>query len=248
MPVKDFPRHHWPTVTIAATAAAIGCAAIVMFSSMPRHRIVMATGPEGGTYHEIGQRYRAALARENVDVQLVPTQGSIDNLAMLHNPHSGVSVALIQGGSVGAEQKSGLESLGTLFYEPMWWFHRREIQGIGVPSLIGRTISIGPEGSGTRALALNLIKTAGIEQQVELLPLTPRESADKLLAGEIDVAFMMTSWESPVVRQLLADERAELSGFPRAAAYVALYRSFTAWSCPGAQAISQKINRQTMSA
>src|SRR5262249_34682644 len=160
--------HHWPTVTIAATAGAIGCAAVVMFSSMPPHRIVMATGPEGGTYYEIGQRYRAALARENVDVQLVQTQGSIDNLAMLHDPHAGVSVALIQGGSVGAGQKSGLESLGTLFYEPLWWFHRRDIQGEGVPSLLGRKISIGPEGSGTRALALELImKAAGIEHRVE---------------------------------------------------------------------------------
>ena len=81
MPVRDFLRHHWPTVTIAATAAAIAFAAVVMFSSMPPHRIVMATGPEGGTYYEIGQRYRAALARENVDVQLVTTQGSIENLA-----------------------------------------------------------------------------------------------------------------------------------------------------------------------
>jgi hypothetical protein len=60
-----------------------------------------------------------------------------------------------------------------------------------------------------------------------LLPLAPRESADKLLAGEIDVAFMMTSWESPVVRQLLADERIGLSGFPRADAYVALYPLIT---------------------
>jgi TRAP transporter TAXI family solute receptor len=223
MPTSNFLRHHWPTVTITVTGAAIACAAVVMFSSMPPHRIVMATGLEGGTYYEIGQRYRAALVGENVDVQLVPTQGSIENLAMLHDPHSGVSVALVQGGSVGAGQKSGLESLGTLFYEPMWWFHRREIQGEGVPSLLGRKVSIGPEGSGTRALALSLIKAAGIEQQVEWLPLAPRESADKLLAGEIDVAFMMTSWESPVVRQLLADERVELSGFPRAAAYVALY-------------------------
>jgi hypothetical protein len=43
------------------------------------------------------------------------------------------------------------------------------------------------------------------------------------LAGEIDVAFMMASWDSPVVQQLLADERIALSGFPRADAYVELY-------------------------
>ena len=227
MPTGEFLRRHWPTISIALTAAAIGCAAIVMFTGLPPHRIVMATGPEGGTYYEIGQRYRAALARENVDLQLVPTQGSIENLAMLRDPHSGVSVALIQGGSIVADQKSGLESLGTLFYEPMWWFRRREIEGVGVPSLLGRKVSIGPEGSGTRALALDLIRAAGIEQQIELLPLAPRESADKLLAGEIDVAFIMTSWESPVVRQLLADDRVALSGFPRADAYVAIYPFIT---------------------
>ena len=208
---------------ISVTAAAIGCAAIVMFSNMPPHRIVMATGPEGGTYYEVGQRYRAALARENVDVQLVPTQGSIENLAMLHDPHSGVSIALIQGGSIGAGQKSGLESLGTLFYEPMWWFRKRDIQGVGAESLLGRKIAIGSEGSGTRALMLELLRGVGIEKQIELLPLGPRAASDKLLAGEIDVAFMMTSWESPVVRQLIADERVGLSGFPRADAFVALY-------------------------
>src|SRR5262249_34622625 len=75
----------------------------------------------------VGKRYRNALARENVEVQLAPTPGSVENLAMLRDPHSGVSVALIQSGIVGAENTSGVESLGTVFYEPMWWFHRREI-------------------------------------------------------------------------------------------------------------------------
>src|SRR5262252_762517 len=74
--------------------------------------------------------------------------------------------------------------------------------------LRGQRISIGPEGSGTRALALQLLKRTGMEAQVgELLALEPREAGKKLLAGEIDMAFMMTSWESPVVQQLLADDR-----------------------------------------
>src|SRR5215510_7361043 len=224
MPARDFLRHNWHAITIAVTAAAIACAALVMLRGMPPHRIVMATGPEGGSYYEAGQRYRAALARENVDVQLVPTPGSVENLAMLRDPRSGVSVALIQGGVVSEENTSGVESLGTVFYEPMWWFHRREIQGVGLDSLRGRKISIGPEGSGTRALALELLKRAGIEQHVgELLALEPRATAEKLLAGEIDVAFMMASSDSPVVQQLLADDRTQLSGYPRADALVALY-------------------------
>jgi len=224
MPARDFLRHNWHALTIAVTATAIACAALVMLRSMPPHRIVMATGPEGGTYYEVGKRYRTALARENVEVQLAPTPGSVENLAMLRDPHSGVSVALIQSGIVGAENTSGVESLGTVFYEPMWWFHRREIQGVGLDGLRGRKVSIGPEGSGTRALALELLKRAGVEQQVgELLALEPRAAAEKLLAGEIDVAFIMASSESPVVEQLLADDRIQLSGYPRADALVALY-------------------------
>ena len=117
---SDFLRHHWPTITISLTAAAIACLAVVMLFSMPPHRIVMATGPEGDAYYEIGRRYRAALARANVDVQLVQTAGSVENRALLRDPHSGVSVALIEGG-VGTEAGSTeLQSLGTMFYEPLW--------------------------------------------------------------------------------------------------------------------------------
>ena len=80
----------------------------------------MATGAEGDAYYEIGHRYRVALARANVDVQLVQTAGSVENRALLRDPHSGVSVALIEGG-VGTEAGSTeLQSLGTVFYEPLW--------------------------------------------------------------------------------------------------------------------------------
>jgi hypothetical protein len=42
----------------------------------------MATGLEGGSYYEVGQRYRAALARESVQVELRSTSGSAENFAL----------------------------------------------------------------------------------------------------------------------------------------------------------------------
>jgi TRAP-type uncharacterized transport system substrate-binding protein len=224
MPATDFLRLHWPAVTIGVTAAAIACAALVMLSNMPPHRIVMATGPEGDAEHEIGKRYRAALAREGVDVQLVATAGSGENRALLRDPGSGVSVGLIESGLDSSGDNSRLESLGTVFYEPYWWFRKREIAPGGAEVLRGRKVSIGPEGSGSRTLSLELMKRSRIEQQVaEWLALVPPMAGARLLAGDIDMAFMMTSWESPVVQQLLADERIALSGFPHADAFVALY-------------------------
>src|SRR5262249_40673955 len=147
-----------------------------------------------------------------------------ENLTMLLDPHSDVSVGLMQGGLIETGSKSRLESLGTLFYEPLWWFRKREIQDEGVAGLRGRKISIGPEGSGTRALALRLFKRLRLEGKVsELLPLARRVAAEKLSAGEIDVAFIMASWDAPVVQQLLADKRIALSGYQRADAFIALY-------------------------
>jgi hypothetical protein len=39
----------------------------------------------------------------------------------------------------------------------------------------------------------------------------------------VDAAFMLTSWDSPVVQQLIAGKNIELASFPRTDAYIALY-------------------------
>ena len=224
MAARDFLRNNWPAITITATAAAIACAAIVMLRGMPPRMIVMATGPEGGAYYEFGKRYQAELAAAKVRVRLMPTAGSLENLKLLRNPRSGVSVALIQGGTNKEQDSSELESLGTVFHEPLWRFQRRDVPGEGFDSLRGLKVSIGPEESGTRALALELAKRSGIDRQVgELLDLAPRAAGEKLLAGDIDVAFMVASWEAPEVQRLLGEERIGLPGYPQADAYVALY-------------------------
>src|SRR5262249_60390667 len=143
---------------------------------------------------------------------------SVETAELLRDPRSGVSVGLMQGGvagvmqgGAGAANTAGLESLGAVACEPLWWFRRREIQGVGAEGLRGRKIAIGPPGSGTRALSLELIKRNGMERQVgELLALSPREAAENLEAGGIGVAFLMTSWGAPGG----AGRRAHAAGAP----------------------------------
>jgi len=43
------------------------------------------------------------------------------------------------------------------------------------------------------------------------------------MTGDIDTAFILSSWDSPAVQALLADDRVALSGFPHADALVAIY-------------------------
>ena len=62
MAVKDVVRHHWPTITIIVTAAVIVIAAVIMLLGLPPSTIVMATGPEGGAYHDVQQYHRGQTA------------------------------------------------------------------------------------------------------------------------------------------------------------------------------------------
>ena len=85
-------------------------------------------------------------------------------------------------------------------------------------------MSIGPEGSGTRTLALELVKRLKLAGSLgDLLDFTPQVAAEKLIAGDIDLAFIVTAWDSPTVQRLMTAKGIELASFPRADAYVALY-------------------------
>ena len=224
MAVREFLRANWHLVAIGVTAASILGAAGVLLHTMPPHAIVMATGPKDGAYYKIGKHYQEEFERAGERLTLIETAGSLKNLALLRDPGSGVQVALIQDGTVGKDEAPELESLGTLFYEPLWIFHRSELQILTPADLRGRKVSIGPVDSGTRALMLELLKRNGLDQKVgELLALAPEAAADKLLAGEIDVAAFVAQWDAPVVQRLIADDRVRLANISRADAYVALY-------------------------
>jgi hypothetical protein len=188
----------------------------------------MTTGAPGGAYDEFGRRYKAAFARAGVELRLMPSAGAVENLARLNDVHSGVSVGFAQGGLTSEKLSPDLVSLGTVGYEPIWFFYRDVRPGRRLEGLRGRKMSIGPEGSGSRAIALELLALNGIgPEAAELLPLTAAESGERLLRGELSAAIMAASWNTPIVRQLLAAPRVEVASFPRADAYVALYPFLT---------------------
>jgi len=219
-------RRHILIASIAGAAIAIVAMlwVVMILHPLPPRTVVMTTGPEGGAYHEVGKRYREIFARAGIDLRLLPSAGGIENLRRLRDPRSGVSVGFEQGGTTSEQESPGLVSLGAVFYEPLWFFYRGVHPGRKLEGLRGKRISIGPEGSGTRNLALTLFSRTGIDPGVaELLPFTPQVAGEKLRNGQIEAVVMVASWDSPVVRELVASENVELASFPRADAFIALY-------------------------
>jgi len=229
MDETEFTRVHRRYVVIGSVAAAVLLVAAVaitlaIVNPTPPRTVVMTTGSAGSAYSEVADRYREILARDGVELRLMPSAGAVENLNRLNDPRSNVSVGFVQGGIANEKKSPELVSLGTVFYEPLWFFYRDVHLELGLGGLRGKRISIGPEGSGTRALTLELLARNGIDPTfAELLPLTPEISGEKLLRGEIQAAIMLTSWDSPVVRKLVAAPDVNLVSFPRTDAYVALY-------------------------
>jgi TRAP-type uncharacterized transport system substrate-binding protein len=211
-------------LVLIALAGLITWLAFAVVRSMPQRNVVMAMYPEGSLNAELVKRYREVLAREGIDLKLEPSAGAVESLARLRDANSRTSIALVPGGVTTAQESPQLVSLGTLYYQPLWIFSRGQLLGRR-GHLRGLRVSIGPEGSSSRALALKLLGPAGIldQKSATLLPLTPSESAEKLVRGEIDVAVFLEGWQSPAVQQLLKTKGVNLESIPRADAFVALY-------------------------
>jgi TRAP-type uncharacterized transport system substrate-binding protein len=232
MAVRDYPLLYRRYLVVALIAVVVltvaaACLAFALLQPTPPRSIAMATDPEGSISAGLGKRYQEILARNRIEVRLVPSVGAVENVARLRDPKSGISVGIIPSGITNQQQSPELVSLGTLFYEPLWFFYRGRIETYR--GLHGLRISVGPEGSGTHALSIEFLARLGIadKSSAELLPLTPQVAAEQLLHGEINASAMLAAWESPVVRQLLSADDVTLASAPRADAFVALYPFLT---------------------
>ena len=193
----------------------------------PPDRLVMATGAAEGAYAAYGERYREILGTQGIELVLRPTAGSVENLALLGDGSTGVKVAIVQGGlAPQTEPDAALLSLGGLFLEPLWGFTRLDPAPSRLTELRGRRLAVGLEGSGTRALTMELLAASGVgPADAVILPLGGAAAAQALTAGEADVAFFVNAFATPLIRELAEAEGVELMGFAQSAAYAQVFRS-----------------------
>jgi TRAP transporter TAXI family solute receptor len=197
----------------------------------PPRSFVITTGAEDGAYHLFAQRYRAILAREGIQVELRPSAGSVENLQRLLAPDAGIEVGFLQGGVTPPEGSARLVSLGALYYEPLWIFYRaaRPVDRIG--SLGRRRVAVGPQRSGTRALALPLLATSGAGGAT-LRDLGGQEAVTALRQGTVDAAFFVASPDAPTIRQLVQERGVRLLSIAQAEAYARRFPFLTAVVLP----------------
>jgi TRAP transporter TAXI family solute receptor len=213
----------WLYVIAAALILIAVVATVTWLGPLPPKVVLMTTGSAGSDFDQYARQYQTILRRSGVQLRLLPSAGSVENLARLNDSHSGVTVGFAQGGLTSEASSPDLESLGTMFYQPFWMFVRRGIAMSRPDEIRGKRVAAGPDGSGTQVMAKKFLALNGIDEGLlQLVPLPAAEAGEVLLRGEIDAATMVASWDTPIVRRLLASADVNIVAAPRADAYVAL--------------------------
>ncbi|MDI1259223.1 TAXI family TRAP transporter solute-binding subunit [Aquabacterium sp.] len=198
----------------------------------PPRTVTLATGPAGSAYAEFGQRYAQALARDGIQVKLLPTDGPVGNLQALRERRA--DVAFVRGGSgnMGERANADIMSLGALFYEPLWLFYRpaalngaasnnkgasQDTPLTSLTQLRGLRVNMDQPGSGVPDLMRRLLEANGLTPDaVTASEMDPDAAAQALQAGQLDVLVLVTAPESPVVQRLLKQPGIALADLPQA--------------------------------
>jgi len=219
----DWKRLAWvlaPSLAVVLVAFAI---LNRLVEPLPPRRITLSTGRENGAYYLYAKEYAKLAAADGFTVEILTGAGTVETLKRLV---AGQAMAgFVQGGTAEAGPTEGLLSLGSLYYEPVWVFHRRTRPLRRLNDLRGLSVQVGEEGSGIRPLALRLLRDSGVTpQNSQLLALTTEGAATALEAGRIDAAFFIMAPTVPLVRRLLLSPNVSLWSVRRSLAYTTRYR------------------------
>jgi hypothetical protein len=233
-----------PVLLVALLAAWL---AVKFVRPAPPDTIYLIGGPEGSSYRNNAQKYQKIIGRNGVKVVIVDSQGSLDNLRLLADRNFRADVAFVQGGLADGIDTAGLVSLGSVLVQPLTIFYRGAEPLDRVAQLKGKRIAIGGEGTGTRSLALRLLKASEVDRApTQLLDLGGEEAAEALKQGKVDVVFLMGDSATPkVIVDLMKTRGIRLMSLAQAESYVRRFRFLSELSLPeGAADLARNIPSQ----
>jgi hypothetical protein len=199
------------------------CSAVVFILSLSGHAtaqstppiapatLTLATGDEKGVYYRLGQEIAAVLQPYGINIRVIPSAGSLDNLAMLASNQ--VQLCLAQAdaandittglGSFGQRCRD-IRALAPLYTETVHILIRNPIRMRRLQDLQGKRISVGPSGGGTELNARALLEAAGIVGEDAVISNLGLDAAAQALSRrELDAAFVTMGYPVPAIQELM---------------------------------------------
>lgn len=227
----DSPLRTWLLLGMAAFLLLILAFYIATFFIRPStpQRMVISTSDTDLDYYAFATQYARLLAPNGIEVEVRTSPGSSANLQRLLDVDADVQAAFVRSG-VNTDAPASLEllKLAAIAYEPLWVFHRGSKHLERLAQLHGKTLAVGALGSETRDLVQPLLDANGLHTQpTRLVAIEGETAATALLSGSVDAAFLVTSSDKPMLRDLflhkdikllkIADAEAQVRRLPHLA-------------------------------
>jgi len=184
-------------------------------------RIRIATATQHSLYQEFADELKEHLKQKTGrEVRLMDSSGSVQNRTLLGTKK--VELALLQSDAISMDQDGsasmkGLAVVAPLFPEVVHAIARRELGIQSVADLQGKKVYLGPEESGMRHTAMNLLA----HFHLDIAPLDTEHEFDQLLKdGAVDAAIVTTGMQNSALKRVLATDRYDLIPIPEAKALV----------------------------
>jgi TRAP transporter TAXI family solute receptor len=190
---------------IATTVlAAGGC-----FRGGPAGRIRLAAGERGGLYLAFAEVVAKQLRARHpdIDVEVISTEGSVENLARLRSGDVDLGLALADV----AEHDRDTGATATAppavarVYENYLQVVVRDSAAVRqLSELAGQRVSIGPGGSGVAMTSEVLFEAAGLRDRVTMLRYRLRDGLAGLADGSLDALVWSGGVPTPAIAELTA--------------------------------------------
>jgi TRAP-type uncharacterized transport system substrate-binding protein len=211
---------------IAATLCltGLGIAVAVFFSQIrPRvYRLTISGGSSEGLRSQIAERLADEGRSHQLNLRLLPTVGSRETLDLLDARK--LDLALVQGG-LNPNHHPHVRQVAALHIEPLHLLVKPSLRHViaeNLGAIRGKTVNLGPVGSGTHELALDVLRFAGLEPKhadgagdYAVSTFSYRDLRESTDAAKLpDVIFTVSALPSPVVRTLVARHRYQIVELP----------------------------------
>lgn len=192
----------------------------------PPTQITITAGSKDGMYYVHAQRYAEVFRKYGVEVKVVESEGSAQNIERLRDANSSAQIGFVQGGfgqldrALASEGRTNIQTIANVDIEPIWIFARNK----NIDSLLqlqGMRVSIGRKGGGSRLVAIKLLEQVNLQPKDLIESDTTGINAAKALAdGTIDAAIFVASPSAPVVLAMLNAPGVHLITLKRSAALI----------------------------
>ncbi|KUL52369.1 hypothetical protein ADL22_05385 [Streptomyces sp. NRRL F-4489] len=201
---------------LTAAAVALALLGLVLWCvqpgapAPPRGRVPLATGVPTGVYARYGELLKADLARDlpGVDLRLLRSEGSIDNLRQLASGRAAFTIATADAvADYRARREPGADRLracARLYDDYMQLVVPRGAEVRSVRDLRGLRVGVGADSSGVQLITRRLLAAAGLDFDRDIVPVRVGidRMPDMLEHGELDAFFWSGGLPTQAVQQL----------------------------------------------